>query len=386
VPRKCRRLGCTAILFLYMSCAPWAMGQEISASSDSATSSMRGIETISVTSSTVTIEDSTDSSSQPSMLDQPRNLIPHKVAETSAWLRSKGLEFHLSSKTEASSNFHSGLSSNGTDERGLLETSASVDLQKAFGWTGGQLNISFHDYFGSNGTDRLMHDQQGYSNIDAYPANRIYELWFQQSLAETKVRFKLGRIDANTEFAYVENASEFLNSSMGFSPTILDIHTYPELRLGAVAAYRPTKFLSISTGVFRCMPSGSMVLGEIGTRWRVSRRVSIGRLAVGTWVHPHTLNGFDGRTGMGVHGDYVVAEQTLWKRASEIDDDSRGIRAFAQWGNADQWFSGVTRHLGTGFEWAGAFTRRPADVVGLGITTVRLGQDAGLDVGTGRDR
>jgi carbohydrate-selective porin OprB len=302
------------------------------------------------------------------------------------WFHSKGVEVHASLKAEASSNFHSGFSGDGTDYRGLVETTMGIDMQKAIGWSGAQVQASFHDYFGSNATERLMGDTQGFSNIDTYPMNRIYELWFQQSLAHSKLRIKLGRIDANTEFAYVENATEFLNSSMGFSPTILDMHTYPNPRLGAVVAFAPGKFLSVSAAIFRCMPSGSMVLGEAGTRWKISSRASAGRLAVGFWIHPHTLDGFHGTQTFGVHGFYAVLEQTLWKRASEIDDDSRGIRAFAQWGDSNPWFNGITRHVGTGFEWTGAFSQRPADVVGLGFTRVRLGEDSDRDVSTGRER
>jgi carbohydrate-selective porin OprB len=260
-----------------------------------------------------------------------------------------------------------------------------IDMQKAIGWPGAQVQASFHDYFGSNATEMLMGDTQGFSNIDSYPMNRIYELWFQQSLAQSKLRIKLGRIDANTEFAYVENATEFLNSSMGFSPTILDMHTYPNPRLGAVVAFAPGKFLSVSTAVFQCMPSGSMVLTEAGTRWKITSRAAPGRLAVGFWIHPHKLDGFYGTQASGVHGYYAVLEQTIWKRTGEVDDDSRGIRAFAQWGDANPLFNGIAHHLGTGFEWTGAFSRRSADVVGLGLTNVWLGEDYDRDVSAGRE-
>ena len=117
------------------------------------------------------------------------------------WFHSKGVEFHAILKAEGSSNFHSGFSGDGTDFRSLVETVMGVDMQKAIGWQGAQVQASFHDYFGSNATERLMGDAQGFSNIDSYPMNRIYELWFQQSLAQSELRIKLGRIDANTEFA-----------------------------------------------------------------------------------------------------------------------------------------------------------------------------------------
>jgi carbohydrate-selective porin OprB len=296
------------------------------------------------------------------------------------------VEFHASLKSEASGDLQSGFSGPGTNFRGLLETDMGVDLHKAAGWRGAQVFASFHDYFESNTADGLMGNAQGFSNIDSYPVNRIYELWFQQSLAQDKLRMKVGRIDANTEFARVENAGEFLNSSMGYSPTILYMNSYPHPRSGAVVVFAPVKFFSYSSGIFRCLPGGSMVLNEAGTRWRISDRFSGGRLAFGFWIHPNTLNGFNGISEAGVHGYYAVLEQTLWKRAGEIDDDARGIRAFAQWGDANPWFSGVARHLGTGFEWAGAFSRRPSDVIGWGITTIQFGQDSNQNDLAGRER
>jgi carbohydrate-selective porin OprB len=64
------------------------------------------------------------------------------------------------------------------------------------------------------------HDEaaQVYSNIDAASRTTLYELWFEQKWMAGKVRIKSGKIDANSEFAVVESASDFLNSSMGFSP------------------------------------------------------------------------------------------------------------------------------------------------------------------------
>jgi porin len=379
-------LGCTVAVLAYASCATCAQSQvNVTPSSENSPADLQ-IDKMTSISAGATGNLSIDSATLPPVSSPSGKSVLHDVASTTKWLHNNGLEFHAALKAEASSNFHSGFSRGGTDYRSLLETDLSVDMQKAVGWPGAQVQASFHDYFGSDATDELTGDVQGFSNIDSYPLNRIYELWFQQTLAERKLRVKLGRIDANTEFAYVENAADFLNSSMGYSPTILDMHSYPNPRLGAMIGFAPEKFLSASLAVFRCMPSGSMMLSEVGTRWRISRRVSVGRLATGFWIHPHTLSGFGGQTASGVHGYYAVLEQTLWKRANEIDDDSRGVRAFAQWGDANPWFNGIAHHFGVGGEWTGAFPRRSLDVVGVGVTTGWLGQDCDRDVNAGRER
>ncbi len=304
-----------------------------------------------------------------------RNIIVDEANRFREFAESKGLEFHGYLKTEGSTDFHSGFTSDGADFRGLLETSVSLDLEKAFHWNGGRVSASLHDYFGSDATEDLIEDAQGFSNIDSSPMNRIYELWFEQTLAQGKVRFKAGRIDANTEFAYVENATEFLNSSMGFSPTILGLNTYPAPRTGGLVALKPANYLYVTLGDFRCPVHGDMAIGEVGTRWKLTNRLTPGRLAFGFWIHPHNREGFMQDSAFGVHGYYLIAEQMLWSAHPGAMEDTRGLRAFAQWGNADPMFSGISRHLGGGLEWVGPISRRPTDVLGVGATNVRLGQD-----------
>jgi porin len=299
-------------------------------------------------------------------------------------IKARGIEVHGFLKTELSTDFHSGFTSDGTDARSLVETSLSIDLSKTVSWKGARLNASFHDYFGSNATDELVGDVQGFSNIDARSNNRIYELWFEQTLAHGKVRLKMGRIDANTEFAYVENAADFLNSSMGFSPTILGFDTYPDLRTGGLIALRPWRSVSVTVGDFRCPERGNMALGEIGTQGRTFKKLP-GRIAVGSWVHPHMREDYMGRLAFGINGMYAIVEQTLWKPHSEIPDDSRGIRGFAQWGEADPAFSAVSRHQGGGLAWTGIGSRRPSDSIGLAVTQVHVGAAFYGDEVSGRE-
>lgn len=318
-------------------------------------------------------------------LSQQRNALLHYPQSTERMLQNKGFEFHGFLKTEASTDFHSGFTGDGTDTRSLLETSVMLDLDKFMQWKGGRVSASFHDYFGTNATNALVGDVQGFSNIDARPMNRIYELWFEQSFHRGKVRIKVGRIDANTEFAYVENAGDFLNSSMGYSPTILSMNTYPDLRTGGLVALRPWRSIFATLGDFRCAEHGNMAMGEVGSRWAVAQHSLPGRIAVGSWIHAHTRDGYLGQRMFGLNGLYVVAEQSLWRQESD-KEDFRGVRAFAQWGNADPMFSAVSRHEGGGFEWVGPLARRPQDALGVGVTRVHLGADYYQADCTGRER
>lgn len=53
---------------------------------------------------------------------------------------------------------------------------------------------------------------QAYSNIDEAEFSRVYELWLERRFEKNDTRIKLGKVDANTEFAYVEHAGDFIHS------------------------------------------------------------------------------------------------------------------------------------------------------------------------------
>ncbi len=374
------------IFFLFLSCSPQARSDAKSDSHEIQNSSAYTADIVPTPTDTEIEKSPRDSNPSSVAPDAPKNIAIQRVKHSREILETKGFESHGFLKTEGTTDFRSGLSADGTDFRGLLETSVSLDLDKAFRWKGARISASFHDYFGTDATDDLIRDAQGFSNIDAQPLNRMYELWFEQSLANGKVRIKLGRIDANTEFAFVENAGEFLNSSMGYSPTILDMHSYPEPQPGAVLAMKTGDFFSLTVGDFLCPMRGDMALGEIGTRWKLFNGQAPGRIAFGSWIHPHTLTGNFGNEAFGLHGYYAIGEQMLWKTNPGAPDDARGIRAFVQWGSADPTFSGISRHEGGGAEWIGPFSRRSSDVAGLGITAVRLGQDSYQGSYTGHEQ
>src|SRR5581483_4646474 len=134
-------------------------------------------------------------------------------------------------------------------ERYLLDARLTLRTDQLLGWNGGTASVRLHHYFGDDGSERLG-DAQGFSNIDDVPRNILYELWFQQTLLEGKVRMKFGKVDANTEFARVESAGNFLNSSMGYSPTILSLPTYPEPQPSANLFLRPGPY-SFGLGLYR---------------------------------------------------------------------------------------------------------------------------------------
>ena len=176
-------------------------------------------------------------------------------------------------------------------ERCLMDLSVDLDTRKLFGWSGGSALLRVHSYQGENGSARVG-DAQGFSNIDDVSHTLLYELWFEQRIPDTNWRARVGKIDANTLFATVESGIDFLNSSMGHSPTILKLPTYPEPRLGGNVLYDNNK-LNLELGIYDVDGSGSLALLEAGHRFSLGDD-SHTRTALGLWQLRTSLPSYDG--------------------------------------------------------------------------------------------
>lgn len=290
------------------------------------------------------------------------------------WLDGKGISSHLTLINDWSKNFRGGSSSAGSIDRYSVDVSVTLDDKKAFGWNGGTEFIRFKNHVGEYGGD-YVGDAQGFSNIDDVSRTRLYELWFEQKLLADRLRFKAGKIDANTEFAVVPTAADFLNSSMGYSPTILALPTYPEPQLGFNAFVRPQQHYQIGVGVFHTARDGEMLIVEGARDWRLGERELGGRAAFGVWRLTGPVACFDGDRRAGLQGFYMVAEQSLWSRNRPGPAGQEKLSAFLQYGHASGEVSRFTHHLGGGIVLDSPFAARPHDAIGVGATSGRFTDD-----------
>jgi carbohydrate-selective porin OprB len=284
-------------------------------------------------------------------------------------LESYGLTSALSLKSDWSIAIRGGQDTRGSTFRYLLEPSLTLDTAKTFGWKGGTLHASLLSHHGRHGS-HYAGDMQTFSNIDADGFVRLGQFWYQHVLFSDKLRVKVGRVDANTEFAYVENGGEFLNSSMGFSPTIFVLPTYPEPRPSVNVFLAPNSHFYASLGFFDSVGRGGMPLAEFGGSWRAGEGERAGRVGVGLWGQTATVERLDGASQRGTGGMYVVFDQSLWHDSAA--KSPRNLGMFIQYGRADGRVSSTEQHVGGGLQWAGPWMRRPEDVAGAGFTWVRL--------------
>ena len=249
-----------------------------------------------------------------------------------------------------------------------FDLTASFDNEKLLGWKGSSASMRLKQHIGEFG-EGYQDAAQVISNIDAPSRTSLYELWLQQRLLEDRVRLKVGKIDANSEFAAVGNAGDFLNSSMGFSPTILAFPSYPEPKFGVNVFLVPRKNYGLGTGVFQTAGSGVLTLVEPSRKWNVSTNELDGHVNVGYWRLDGTLSRFDGGQSSVSQGVYAVAEQALWKHALDRGGERR-LATFFQVGTADRHVSPVTSHVGGGMVLQAPIAERPADSFGFAATGV----------------
>jgi porin len=184
---------------------------------------------------------------------------------------------------------------------------------------------------------------------------------------------KAGRVDANTEFAAVENGGDFLNSSAGYSPTILPFPSYPQPRPGVLLMTRPAAGYSLGIGVFDIAHAGAMSIVEAGRGWTVRQDELEGRLAGGIWHQNGPVPSFHDDVVESTHGFYFVLEQSLWTRGAARSDQT--VSAFLQYGQANGEVSEFTHHLGSGIVLSPPLVSRPHDSAGVGASWVRLTQE-----------
>ncbi len=270
----------------------------------------------------------------------------------------------------------------------LATTGFEIASGRLFGRPGGTLHVSAMHQTGDDGT-RLVADFQGFSNIDAAGFTAITEAWYQQRLLDDRLRLKVGKIDANSEFAYVEHGRGFLHSSPGFSPTILGFPSYPDPATGANLLYRADAGAYAGLGVYDGAtqagvatgtrgpstlfgaPGGLFSVIETGLHHRVGGRP--GRIGLGVWHHSGEFDRFDGGRRSGTDGVYLLLDQGLVTGPAGVTR----LGLFAQYGYADADVSPVQHHAGAGLQWYGPLTDRPDDSAGLMVSHVHFSDPPG---------
>lgn len=285
--------------------------------------------------------------------------------------------------------------------RHLFTADLTLDMDTIAGIEGGTVFMQFLSVNAERGGSSDAGDIQVYSNIENDRSlSVLYELWYEQLWLSDRLRVKVGKVDANTEFNFVVAAGDFTNSSAGFSPTIFVFPSYPD------PAMSVNVFLDIYDAQGRTVtlgygfydgaagvdgvPTGSrgpstffesehsddhFHIGEAALAWGGWGGWHDGRLAVGGWWHTGEFETFAGEAAGGTGGAYLVVEQRIY--APQGGDDPAGLYLFGQYGWADETVSEVGQHVAGGVVARGLCAARPGDSAGLYVSHADLSDEPG---------
>ncbi len=313
------------------------------------------------------------------------------------WLDDHGVTLEIGYTADVFYNLRGGLNTSDAEQyRGLLGIGLTVDIEKLGLWEDGTFFISAFENHGTDITERHVGDLQALNNADAPNETRLYEYWYEHALFDGALRIKLGKMDANTDFAAPDYGGEFIHSSAGFSPTI-PIPTWPDPALGIVVSVAPVEWFYFRVGLYDALgiatrsgydtafhsPDESFTIGELGLRPKLSlfgqdRLPGTYRIGgfyhSGKWdVYFNDLDGrLDPRTHRGNSGLYVVLDQLLYREHPEDEEDEQGLGAFFQFSWVPSDYNEITQHYGVGFQYVGPMPGRYDDVCGLGVHHVSL--------------
>ncbi len=278
-------------------------------------------------------------------------------------------------------------------DRGVYDISLTVDLDKTLGWENSAFGVYVENFSGDNGSEDTG-DYQSFSNIDDDNYRGYFEVWVEKQFMDGLIRVKAGKVDANSEYGYTENGSEFLNASMLYSPTNFVFPTIPDSSTSINVFIYPESDLYAGIGIFDGAfhegfgtgkngpdtffkrPADLFFISEFGSTWTNEQNKLPGRFGMGIWHHNGTFDTFNGKTDSGTTGYYVVYDQTLWQDGNENEDTTESLNAFFQYGYADEDVSEVNHHVGSGIVWNKPFNKRDNDLMGVAATYVDFSDEA----------
>lgn len=284
----------------------------------------------------------------------------------------------------------SGVASGGVrrrdDWRNLTLLEATADLAELTGTPGaGTLFLQGQSIRAEGGGSLDSGDFQVYSNLESDETrDDLMEAWYERRVQMGRGRVKVGKVEANAEYALVECAGDFTHSSAGFSPSIPFFPSYPDpapsINLFVdVGAPWEGATSTLGIGVF----DGSFAQGRRTGRLGFERVLSGGlsdasfqvlqwevrtdhggddasRLSLGAWRHTATFERFRGGTESDTAGLFLTAERSFHGLAP-----GGPLHLFMQYGWSDDEVSEVGQHFGLGGVLEGFMPGRAGDSLGL---------------------
>jgi porin len=291
-----------------------------------------------------------------------------------------------------------------------LDLTMEVDAERAFGWAGATFFAYFLMNTGADLSTEIVGDAQVVSNIDAPPAKRLFELWYEQLFLDDRASVKAGLYDLNSEFDVIETAGLFINSSHGIGPDFSQAglngpSIFPVTSVGLRARYAFAETLSIQAVVLDGVPGdpddpsrtaiqfnhgdGALIAVELDYVDEAGTKV-----ALGGW---HFTERFDDVFATDAQGNpirrhgnqgvYALGERVVYREPVEdaaeghpgrprrdlYESSDQGLSVFLRFGVADEDLNQFSHYIGVGGVYTGLIPGRDEDQLGIAAAIARNG-------------
>ncbi len=278
----------------------------------------------------------------------------------------------------------------GPEERAELRNlgvlDVAVDTGLAGWWENGTAFARVYVAAASDGAASFPATLQEVDTVPAFEHVVLGELWYEQRFPDARTRVRVGRMDANTDFAFAPAAAALVTDSAAVTPTNYGIPSYLDPALGLVAFFYPERW-SFGAGVYRgtlALPTragigelrfadvrldgpdvSTYAIGELGRRWELGggdgRSAWPGEAKLGGWLADGGFRRLDGTRGKRIAGGYLIVQQALHGNGA----GGAGATVFAQLGLTDDAFSPIADQLAAGLVWNALVPGRPDDTTAL---------------------
>ncbi|MET0219496.1 MAG: carbohydrate porin [Tardiphaga sp.] len=322
-------------------------------------------------------------------------------------IEKQGVKFAATYIGEVMGNASGGLKQ-GTFLQGRLNLAADLDFNKLAGWSGLTMHANIFAIHGDGLSRSNLQNFMVTSGIEALPAVRLYEAYFEQKFLHDKWSVRFGQLAADSEFIATKYTDVFTNASLGW-PAITSVNLpaggpSPPLAAMGVRLYgQLSDHVTWLAAVFDGNSAGPgaddpqlrnsnglnfrvndppLVISELQYAWKDGGGVPHlpGTLKLGGWQH---FGGFDDphfaddnhsladpqasgtpRQFAGDSGLYAVVEQRLY---TVPDHDDRGVGVFLRASQSPSDRNLIDRYADAGIDLLGLWDSRPNDKFGVAL-------------------
>jgi len=336
------------------------------------------------------------------------NSSPEDAAESIGFLGFLPHEFHNGGLTfeciytgETFTKARGGItSSRPTNYRSNLDLVGTLDTERMGWWDSGRFFVYGQNLSGRPLSASEVGDVQLFSNLDSTineterPSfTTVAEYWYEHFVLDNRMRVKVGKQDANADFALSDLGGDFVHSSFGLPPMI-PLPTFPSQALGIASFYNVNETVALGFAAY----DGTLPSGPQGVRWGFDTLGQNGAISLyqlefkpqlgpngelpttvrtGYWYHSSNESWVefddvpDPRTFRRNYGCYTTIDQMIWKEEFGSDND-QGLGVFFQFGWAPSNRNLLTEYYGGGLVCKGLVPGRDEDLLGLGIASARF--------------